>query len=324
MIRYYKKHINEALIELEKAEKGCWISIYPPFNNEEVRQVSEELDIPLDFFVDALDIDERSRYEQEDGIQFIVLNVPVKNANNGSNEALYNTVPLGIAENEDYILTVTAFANPVIDALLMPNMKSLDTNDHSRFVLLMLERVVYYYLQYLKNINIQRTLYEKELYHSSRSEELFKMMNLQKSLVYFVTSLRDNELMFLRMQRTDFLNVRKREDCSDFFEDIIIDISQAQEMSRIYTDILNATLDTFASIISNNMNNVMKRLTSITIILMVPTLVSSFFGMNVPLNLPFLDIQIGDSHNQAFVLILVFSVLLTTGVVLFFRRNRLF
>ncbi len=323
MIRYYKKNSNQPYFELQRAEKGCWINIYPPFDNEEVRKVSEELDIPIEFFVDALDVDERSRYEQDDGVQFIVLNVPIKNQIN-TNEAQYQTIPLGIVENDDYILTITAAENPIIDSMLSPAMKSLDMNDHSRFVLFMLEKTVYFFLQYLKNINVQRMLYEKELRNSSRNEELFKMMDIQKSLVYFVTNLRDNELMFLRMQRTDFLNIRKREDCNDFFEDIIIDISQAQEMARIYTDILNATLDTFASIISNNLNTVMKRLTSITIILMVPTLVSSFFGMNVPLRVPFTTFEVNASHGNAFIIIIVFSAILTACLFLFFRRNKLF
>ena len=141
-------------------------------------------------------------------------------------------------------------------------------------------------------------------------------MNLQKSLVYFVTTLRDNEVMLLKMQRTDFLKIRNDEDLSDFFEDIIIDMSQAQEMSQIYSDILNNTMDAFASIISNNLNTIMKRLTSITIILMVPTLVASFYGMNVPLW--------GEKEPYAFLIILTASVVLTAMLVGFFMRKRLF
>lgn len=142
-------------------------------------------------------------------------------------------------------------------------------------------------------------------------------MNLQKSLVYFVTTLRDNETMFLRMQRTDFLKIRKREEESDFFEDIIIDANQAQEMARIYADILNATLDTFASIISNNLNTIMKRLTSVTIILMVPNLVFSYYGTNFE--------HIWGLHFVgAPWVMLAFTLLLTIGLSWYFMRNRLF
>lgn len=281
MIKYYQKKTGTPLTEIDKPQKGCWINIYPPFDNtEELRKISEELEIPIDYFFDSLDINERSRYEQEDGIQFIVLNIPIKNESDGEGEAYYITIPLGIVEVDDYFITVAAFENPVTDAFLQRNIKTFHTGDHSHFALLIFERTVQYFLLYLKNINNQRNLYEKELYHSSRNEELFKLMNLQKSLVYFVTTLRDNETMFLRMQRTDFLKIRKKEEESDFFEDILVDINQAQEMARIYADILNATLDTFASIISNNLNTIMKRLTSVTIILMIPNLIFSFYGTN--------------------------------------------
>ncbi len=317
MIQYYKKIENERLIELPRFEAGCWINIVPPFDNNSLKQVSEELEIPIDYFFDSLDINERSRYEQEDDVQFIVLNIPIKNESEQDSEAHYITIPLGILEVDDYIITIAAFNNPIIEALLKRNIRTLNTADHSRFVLLLFELTVHYFLLYLKNINNQRNLYEKELYHSSRNEELFKLMNLQKSLVYFVTTLRDNETMFLRMQRTDFLKIRKREEESDFFEDIIIDANQAQEMARIYADILNATLDTFASIISNNLNTIMKRLTSVTIILMVPNLVFSYYGTNFE--------HIWGLHFVgAPWVMLAFTLLLTIGLSWYFMRNRLF
>jgi len=317
VIKYYKKLQNQPLQKLTKAEKGCWINIYPPYNPQELKQLSDELDIPTDYFIDSLDIDERSRYEQEDGVQFIVMNIPVKNTQEKAEyEALYITIPIGIVEVDDYILTISAFKNPVIDYFLERNTRSFDTSQHSLFVLLLFERTVFYFLHYLKSMDNQRNLYEKELYYSSRNRELSSLMNIQKSLVYFVTTLRGNELMMMRMQRTDFLNISRDEDLSDFFEDIIIDMSQAQEMAQIYTDILNAIMNAFASIISNNMNTIMKRLTSITIILMVPTLVASFYGMNVPL--------LGQDYRYAFAIIIITSVLLTILIGWFFMRKKLF
>ncbi len=315
MISYYKKEINKPLKELSKAEKGCWINIYPPYNSEEIKTLSHHLDIPTDFFADALDIDERSRYEQEDGVQFVVVNIPIKNETEQEYEALYITIPIGIVEVDDYIITISAFKNPVIDYFLTRNIKTFETNNHSHFLLLLFERTVFDFILYLKILNNQRNLYEKELYYTSRNEELAKLMNIQKTLVYFVTTLRGNELMMMRMQRTNFLKIAHDEDASDFFEDIIIDMSQAQEMAQIYTEILNTIMNAFASIISNNMNTIMKRLTSITIILMVPTLVASTYGMNVPL--------LGQNHPYAFPIIMGSSIMLTIILVWFFMRKKL-
>ncbi|HRI26909.1 MAG TPA: magnesium transporter CorA family protein [Chitinophagales bacterium] len=318
MIKYYIKDKNRQLKELSKPVKGAWINVYPPYTHEELKQLSEELDISTDFFIDSLDIDERSRYEQEDGVRFIVVNIPIKNETDTENsyDALYLTAPIGIVEVDDYIVTISAFKNLVVDHFLLTDVKSFDTKDHSLFVLLFFERTVHYFLHFLKNMNHQRNLYEKELFNAIRNQELSKLMRLQKSLVYFVTTLRDNELMMLRMQRTDFLNIKDREEESDFFGDIMIDMNQAQEMSQIYTNILNATMEAFASIISNNMNTIMQRLTSITIVLMVPTLVASFYGMNVPLW--------GQDNPYAFLEILLLSIVLATIIVWFFRRKRLF
>ena len=316
MIKYYAKERGGILQELLHAQRGCWINVYPPYNRQEINLLSEELDVPLDYFFDSLDIDERSRYEQEDGVQFIVLKIPIKNMVEDDSEPVYLTIPIGIIEVDDYILTISAFENPVIDYFLTRNPREFESTDHSHFALLLFERTVFYFLHYLKFINNQRNLYEKELYNSSRNQELSKLMRLQKSLVYFVTTLRDNEMLMMRMQRSNFLNIREKEEREDFFEAIIIDMQQAQDMARIYTDILNSTMDSFASIISNNLNSSMERLTTLTVILMAPTLVASFFGMNIPL--PLTD------KPLAFFYILFVSALLVVFLVWFFRRKQMF
>ncbi len=318
-MRFYKKEIGTPLVKLEQIEPGCWINIYPPFDNDSLQKLSEQLDIPFDFLIDSLDIDERSRYEQEDGVQLIVINIPVENKERQDFDAIYITIPIGIIEVDNYIITISKYENEVIDFFLKRNVRQLSTSNHSQFVLLLFDRTVYFFLHYLKVINNQRNRYEKELYHSSRNEELSNLMNLQKSLVYFLTTLRDNSIMMLRIQRTDFLNIHDNEEDADFFEDIIIDMEQAQEMAQIYTEILNGTMDAFASIISNNLNTIMKRLTLITIILMVPTLVASFYGMNV--NLPFQDRQ---EDFLAFFLIILISGILSIALMILFFRKRLF
>jgi magnesium transporter len=166
-------------------------------------------------------------------------------------------------------------------------------------------------------MNKRRYLIEKELMHSSRNTELAKLLNIQKSLVYFVTDLRANELLMMKIQRTNFLGIKTDEEKNDLLSDIIIDSSQALEMATVYTNILNGTMDAFGSIISNNLNSVMKRLTSITIILMVPTLIASFFGMNFT-NLPF------EHANSGFFIIIFLSIFVSVILYLVFRKIRWF
>jgi len=178
------------------------------------------------------------------------------------------------------------------------------------------EQTVYRYLTCLKNLNISRNIIEKELYDSSKNNDLRRLLSIEKSLVFFVNSLSSNELLKMKIKRTDFLKIRGDEDLEDLFEDIIIDNSQALEMANVHTNILSGTMEAYSSIISNNLNQGIQRLTLITIILMVTTLVASFYGMNV--ELPFKDVP------GAFYYILVFSLIISGLLAWFFRSRRLF
>lgn len=315
MFAYYKKE-GRQLVEVDKAEKGCWINVYPPFNHEHLKTLSEELNIPLDYLIDSLDIDERSRFEEEEGVKLIVLKCSVLNELESESDPPYITIPLGIIYTEDIIITISAFENPIINSFLRNVNKNFDPSNKEHFILKIFERTVYYFLHHLQDINNKRNLFEKELYNSMRNQELNKLMNIQKSLVYFVTSLRINELMMIKIKRLDFLKIKEKEEESDLLEDIVIDNGQALEMSNIYTNILNGTMNALASVISNNLNLVMKRLTSVTIILMVPTLVASFYGMNVAL--PFEDAP------NAFIYTLVISLMMSILLVSFFLRKKWF
>ncbi len=315
MIQIYKK-IDGKLTEIDKVEPGCWINVSPPLDQEALESLSQQLDIPLDFFMDSIDVDEQSRFDREDGVDLIVLNAPIRNKDESEHEAHYITVPIGIISIKGIIITISAYESPIIDFFLKRPIRGFDPTNHQDFLLRIFEKTIYYFLIYLKRINHQRNQYQKELYNSSRNTELAKMMNLQKSLVYFATTLRDNEQLMVKIRRTDFIHIKEDEEASDFLEDIIIDNRQAREMADIYTNILNGTMDAFASIISNNLNNVMKRLTSVTIVLMVPTLVASFYGMNVAL--PFAG------NSYAYLITMGIAVILSVGVVFIFRRNRLF
>ncbi len=317
MVDIFKKTGDE-LIRIEQSEPGCWINIYPPFNHDNLEDLSNTYNIPLDFLIDSLDINERSRYEFEDDVKLIVLNTPVDNEGEivDDDRSVYVTLPIGIILLPDMILTLSQHPNPVIDSFINQRVKRFDPADTKKFVLQLFDRNVFYFLHYLRQINNKRNLIEDELYNSSRNTELAQLMNLQKALVYFVNTLRGNELTMAKLARTDFLKIKSDEDLSDYLEDVIVDNSQALEMANVYTNILNGTMDAFASIISNNLNTVMQRLTSVTIVLMVPTLVASFYGMNV--ELPF------QHQPSAYVIAIGISLMLSFLLVMFFRRKKWF
>ena len=318
MIKYYKKS-NNTIVEIEKPEKDCWINVYPPFDNKRLATLSDAIDIPIDYLLDSIDINERSRFEQDDNVKLIVINTPIENdmENSIDNDAFYITIPIGIILTQDYNIIISSAQNKVIDWFFSIAIKHLSPSEKEMIVMKIFEKNVFYFIQYLNEMNKRRYLIEKELMHSSRNTELAKLLNIQKSLVYFVTDLRANELLMMKIQRTNFLGIKTDEEKNDLLSDIIIDSSQALEMATVYTNILNGTMDAFGSIISNNLNSVMKRLTSITIILMVPTLIASFFGMNFT-NLPF------EHANSGFFIIIFLSIFVSVILYLVFRKIRWF
>jgi len=278
MIRYYTRQ-NRVLTELDDLEQCAWINISRPIETKELEDLASRLDFPVDFLQDSLDIDERSRYEREDQAKLIVINSPILNATSKGNEALYMTIPIGIILHDSLLITISPEENPVLNKFLESKVKGFDPRDKEMFILQIFEQNVFAYLECLKKLNLRRGVIEQELYNSSRNKELQQLLRIEKSLVYFVNSLSSNDLLMMKMKRTDLLDIREKEDHFDLFEDVIIDNNQALEMSNVYTNILSGTMEAYASIISNNLNVFVQRLTVITIILMVPTLVASFYGM---------------------------------------------
>ena len=318
MIRYYAK-VNGRLTELQTPEVSCWINITPPFSREELEDFSEKYLIPSDFLTDPLDIDERPRYERDEDVRLIIAATPLlNNSIDKDNQSIYLTVPIGIILTIEHIITISAYDNPVIEQFLNERVKNFDPKDEAKFILQILEQNVNRFLNSLKKINHKRNVIENELYESSRNIEIKQLLGIEKSLVYFVNALNANELLMMKMKRTDFLHIKEDEDLMDLLEDLVIDNSQALQMAKVYTDILGGTMDAYASIISNNLNMVMKRLTTITIVLMIPTLVASFFGMNV--RIPYFDTD----HSGAFWIILVVSLTLSLITVFAFRRRNFF
>jgi magnesium transporter len=316
MVKYYVKKEGR-LKELAEPEVSCWVNISPPFTPEELEEIAQQFDIPLDFLTDPLDMDERPRYERDEEKKVIILSTPIINPFEEDIDAIFITAPLGIVITIEHIITITSHENPVLNLFLDNKIKNFDPEDDTHFVLQIMEQTVYRFLNCLKQLNQRRNLIEKELYFSSRNKELKHLLSIEKSLVYFVASLSDNELLKMKMKRTDFLHLGNDEEKTDLFEDIIIDNNQAMQMANMYTNILNGTMDAYGSIISNNLNITIKRLTTITIILMVPTLVASFMGMNVALPL-------ADQAGHSFFLILVISLAFSALLAWYFQRKNLF
>ncbi|MBN9299422.1 MAG: magnesium transporter CorA family protein [Filimonas sp.] len=312
MIQYFINSNNQT-VEIDKPENGTWVNLVPPFKEEEFVELGRELDIPIEFLRDSLDIDERPRYELEDNVKFIVIKTPAENNSFNDSDAYYITIPICIILTHNQIVTVNSFDNGAIKKFLNTFVKR-NQDKRNMMVLKIFEKVVQNFMEYLKEINQKRNLYEQKLYDSNRNEELLSLMRIQKSLVYFVTALRSNELLMIKLARTNFLGLT--EDEKEFLDDLIVDTSQALEMANIYTNILSSTLDAFASIISNNLNNVMKRLTSITIILSLPALVTSIYGMNV--DIPY-------SHTtHAFYIPVVLSIAISIIIAWYFMKKKWF
>jgi magnesium transporter len=256
------------------------VNILPPFKQEEFTDVADKLDVPIEFLQDSLDIDERPRYEVADNVKMIVIKTPTENNSFNDSDAYYITIPICIILTHHHIVTVNSFENGAIKKFLN-TFQNRHPDKRNMMVLKIFEKVTQTFIEYLKEINHRRNIVEQRLYEANRNEELLELMRIQKSLVYIVTALRSNELLLVKMERTNLLGLN--EDEREILGDLIIDMSQALEMANIYTNILSSTLDAFASIIANNQNFVLKRLAGITIILQFPLLVASIYGMNVPI-----------------------------------------
>jgi magnesium transporter len=279
MIQYFKI-IEHQTIAIDKPEIGSWVNVLPPLKQEEFTELSANLDIPIDFLKDSLDIDERSRYEIDDNVKLIVIKTPTENNSFNESDAFYITIPICIILTHNQIVTVNSFENEAIKKFLN-SFQNRHPDKKNMMVLKIFEKITANFQQYLKEINQRRNILEQKLYDANRNEELLQLMRIQKSLVYFITALRSNELLMMKLARTNILQLT--DDEKDFLDDLVVETSQALETANTYTNILGSSLDAFASIISNNQNEVLKRLTTLTIFLSVPVLIASIYGMNVPI-----------------------------------------
>lgn len=303
------KTIHNNLQKICIIEPHSWVNVVNP-KQEEITFLSEHLNIPHDFLTASLDIDERARIEVEDDATLIILKIPFFDENNL--DILYFTLPVGLILIKDLIITVCARETDILNDFIENKVKHFSTTNQHRFILQIFLRAVLLYLQYLKQINNASTIIQKKVEQASKNQQLIKLLNIEKSLVYFTTSLKSNQLMLERLQKMRILKMD--EENETLFEDIITESKQAIEMANVYSDILSGMMDAFASIISNNLNIVMKILTLITIILTIPVLFSSLYGMNVKLPL--------QDHPLAFFIIIGSSFVLSLMAILIFFKKK--
>jgi magnesium transporter len=278
MISIYKGKEGLGIAEVQNYTEGCWVNVIDP-TLEEISDLTK-LDIPLDFITSPLDLDERPRSEKDDeGTQLILIKIPYFQGD--ELDVPYTSIPLGIILTEKLVVTVCKKNNIILDELLRTKLKGFSTGKKIRFVLRVLLLSATKFLSYLREINNSVERVEDNLTASMRNKEVLELLKYQKSLVYFETALKSNELMMERLQKTPIF--RRFPEDEDLLEDVLTENQQAIEMVAIAENILSSMMDAFASIISNNLNVVMKFLASVTIVLSIPTIITSFFGMNVTL-----------------------------------------
>lgn len=247
---------------------GCWINMLDP-TKDEIAYISNMLSVDSDFLTAALDEEERPRIESEGSNTLILVDVPIVEAYGSANSFIYSTIPIGIILGNDFIITVSLKKSRLIKDFLENRIKTFATFKRNRFLLQLLYKNATYYLQYLKQIDKISNNVEKDLHRSQKNKELIMLLSLEKSLVYFSTSLKSNEIVLEKILSDKYANleIRKYPEDQHLLEDVIIENKQAIEMANIYSNVLSGTMDAFASIISNNQNMVMKLLASITILL---------------------------------------------------------
>jgi magnesium transporter len=308
MLTIYKT-TDKGLEKLDDVVPNCWVDLTDPTTDEMERIKAEG--VPHDFLIYPLDIDERSRTEREDdGTLLVVLRIPYYAG--PKEDVPYRTMPLGIILTSQFIVTISRYPNEITQEFARGRVRGLATAKRYRFVLRLLLAVASKYLQYLREINHLVDEVEDRLQASMRNKEVQDLLMYQKSLVYFATALKSNELMMERLQRGGLFS--KYEEDEDLLEDVITENQQAIEMVNISSSILSGMMDAFASIISNNLNVVMKFLASMTIVLSIPAIITSFFGMNVELPMA--------ENPLAYLFIIGISIAIAMlVVVIFIRRN---
>ena len=306
MVSYYKT-IDGRISEIEQYESGCWINCVAP-EEDEIEALIQNFNIEPDFLRASLDEEESSHIDSEDGNTLIIIDIPVVEKH--EKNIRYSTMPLGIMLTEKNVITVCLKETALLSEFAEGVLKGVMTNLKTHFVLHIMLRMATKYLQYLKQIDKISDHVERELRKSMKNQELIQLLDIEKSLVYFSSSLKADEVTLEKIMRGRYIKLYDED--QDLLEDVLIEIKQAIEMSNIYSNILSGTMDAFASIISNNLNIVMKVLTSITILMAIPTMIASFYGMNVT-GLP----------APHFWVVMAISVVATLGTLFLLKRKNM-
>jgi magnesium transporter len=307
MIRYLE--CKNGFYEVEKYSTKVWVCVMRP-TPEEQTFLAEEFGVPEPFLRDIEDNEERPRVEYEDGWRLIIVRVPFKSI---EQENLYSTVPLGILTSGEKFITVChSEVEMMEDFVKYTRRKNFEERNASDLILHLQLSAALWYMKYLKMINYEIKKKKKQLQTSIRNDELLELMRLERTLTYFVTSIRGNEILLQKFH--SILKQRHMKYDADLFEDVEIEMQQARTTANVYSEILAGMMDAFAAVISNNVNVIMKRLTSFSIILMLPTLIASFYGMNL---------EEGTTiHNPKFYVVIVLSLLLSVFITMFFKKKR--
>lgn len=310
MLKIYNTNLGtNKLEEVEEIKKGVWINLVNP-SESEIKRVCTEVNIEEDFIRYPLDYEEQARIDTEDDRILFVIDVPI--IEDIQDDTTYTTMPLGVViVRDDFFITVSLKKNKIIDAFEKGKIKSFYTYKKTRFLLQILYLNSECYLDNLKKINKEQEATVFLLQQSMKNRDLIQLLNLQNSLIYITTSLKSNEIVMEKTLRGKVLKMYEEDE--DILEDAIIENRQAIEMSKTYSDILTSTMDAYSSIISNNLNGVMKFLTSLTILISVPTLIASIWGMNV--ELPF------EKTPYGFVILLLISLLVAVGAYVWLKRK---
>ena len=297
------------LTQIEEWQPNCWIQVTCP-TEEDQRELEEKFNIPDYFMSDISDTDERARYEYDDGWMLIILRIPYVKEIRSSTP--YTTVPLGIIHKRDVTITVCFYeTNVMIDFVSFQQKRGEGFTDHVDMIFRLFLSSAVWYLKRLKQISMLVDKAKRNLDKEVNNESLIGLSRLQDSLTYFQTSIRGNETLLSKLK----FKLQIDELDADLIEDVNIEMTQARETTMIYSNILESTMDTYQSIINNNMNTVMRTLTSVTIIMMIPTLITSMFGMNLVNGM--------ESKPWGFVIAIIVSVAISAIAWAFFRRKRL-
>lgn len=303
------KTIDKKMTRLDAIQDGCWINLTYP-TEDELNTVSEALNVDPGFLRAALDEEETSRIDTEDGQTLIIIDVPAVEKDDA---VVYSTIPLGIIVTEKHIITVCLKESSIVKDFQDGLVKNAETQKRTRFILYMLLQVAKRFLQYLKQIDKIYNYMERHLYKSQRNKELIQLLDLEKSLVYFNTSLKANEVTLEKILRGRIITLYEED--HDLLEDVLIEVRQAIEMANIYSSIISGMMDAFASVISNNLNVIMKVLTSITVLLTVPNIIFGFYGMNITAGLPL---------DQFWWIPLILAIVTLSIVAIILKRHDLF